>query len=179
MWLPCFPTLGWIRQVSLWYTAHCLLAYLLIAPAVCTASGLCTHTYTPFVIALLALASPIPQSLFNSHVPPPPGSAAGSAANSANGHAHPTQPQTANGGAHQPQPPPTPGLAPLEVAKQAYEILEPLDPRDSELLLVFSALMRVVARVSGPGCEEAVVDIGKWAVGLLLGRVAHAPEVGE
>ncbi len=44
---------------------------------------------------------------------------------------------------------------------------------------MFSALMRVVARVSGPGCEEAVVDIGKWAGGLLLGRVAHAPEVGK
>lgn len=55
---------------------------------------------------------------------------------------------------------------------QAYEILEPLQPRDSELLLVFAALMRVVARVSGPGCEEAVVEVGKWAVGLLIGRLS-------
>ncbi|KAG2440899.1 hypothetical protein HXX76_003752 [Chlamydomonas incerta] len=124
----------------------------------------------------LTVVSRTYQDLFDGHVPATPGSAAAAAANGTPGVA------AANG---------TPGVAaadgtapkagaggtePLAVAKQAYEILEPLQPRDSELLLVFAALMRVVARVSGPGCEEAVVEVGKWAAALLIGRLSGLVE---
>ncbi|KAG2493410.1 hypothetical protein HYH03_008535 [Edaphochlamys debaryana] len=99
------------------------------------------------------------RDLFASQVPPPPTPT-------------PSQASSRSG-------PPGSTEASLEAARQAYEILEPLAPRDSELLLVFAALMRVVARVSGPGCEEAVVEVGKWAVGLLLGRLANMAEAEE
>ncbi|GIL44468.1 hypothetical protein Vafri_1913 [Volvox africanus] len=67
----------------------------------------------------------------------------------------------------------------LEYARQAYEILEPLEPPDSELLLLFAAMLRVVARGSGPGSEDAVVEVGKWATGLLLGKLSRFPEAEE
>jgi hypothetical protein len=52
-----------------------------------------------------------------------------------------------------------------------------MQPRDAELLLLFATLVRVVARSSGPGCEPAVVEVGKWVLRLLLGRLAHVQEV--
>ncbi|KAG2450553.1 hypothetical protein HYH02_005054 [Chlamydomonas schloesseri] len=126
----------------------------------------------------LTVVSKTYQDLFDGHVPATPGSAAAAAANgtpgvAAAGHTNGAHAASADGKAPKAG---AGGTEPLAVAKQAYEILEPLQPRDSELLLVFAALMRVVARVSGPGCEEAVVEVGKWAVGLLLGRLAGLME---
>ncbi|PNW80650.1 hypothetical protein CHLRE_07g325724v5 [Chlamydomonas reinhardtii] len=118
----------------------------------------------------LTVVSKTYQDLFEGHVPATPGSAAAAVANGTPGAANGTHaPAPADGEAPKAG---AGGTEPLAVAKQAYEILEPLQPRDSELLLVFAALMRVVARVSGPGCEEAVVEVGKWAVGLLIGRLS-------
>ncbi|KXZ56447.1 hypothetical protein GPECTOR_1g40 [Gonium pectorale] len=98
------------------------------------------------------------QSLFDGHRPATPGSERSAA--------------TAGAAGGSP--------ASLELARQAYEVLEALAPRDSELLLLFAALLRVAARGSGPGCEEPLVAVGKWAVGLLLGPVvAKSPEAEE
>ncbi|GFR47125.1 hypothetical protein Agub_g8812 [Astrephomene gubernaculifera] len=113
------------------------------------------------------------QDLFDSHVPAPPGSRRASAAGedgiSGGGGGGNSSSSVAPGGSD----------ASLELARQAYDTLEPLQPRDSELLLLFASMMRVVARVSGPGCEEAMVEVGKWAVGLLLGKLASMPEAQE
>lgn len=72
-----------------------------------------------------------------------------------------------------------PGPEPAQF-QQALKLLEPIPAADQELLLLFSSLLRHVALASGPGCEEHVVVIARWVVGLLLGRqLAGHPDAME
>lgn len=67
----------------------------------------------------------------------------------------------------------------VQVASAAY-LMSPLSASDQELLLLMAAMMRFVARASGPGCEEDLVAIGRWVVRLMLGRSrAVAPRLEE
>lgn len=49
------------------------------------------------------------------------------------------------------------------------QVLSPLPPRDSELFLILSALLRTTASASAPGCESDMVGCSTWAATLLLG----------
>ncbi|GIM00504.1 hypothetical protein Vretimale_5305 [Volvox reticuliferus] len=117
------------------------------------------------------------QDLFNGQMPAPP-SRPSTADGNANENDSGAPAAGATGGAAAPGGGPIPAVS-LEYARQAYEILEPLEPPDSELLLVFAAMLRVVARGSGPGSEDAVVEVGKWATRLLLGKLSRLPEAEE
>jgi protein tyrosine phosphatase domain-containing protein 1 len=48
----------------------------------------------------------------------------------------------------------------VQVASAAY-LMSPLSAADQELLLLMAAMVRYVARASGPGCEEDLVAIGR------------------
>eukprot|EP00195_Chlamydomonas_chlamydogama_P007117 CAMPEP_0202895358 /NCGR_PEP_ID=MMETSP1392-20130828/4583_1 /ASSEMBLY_ACC=CAM_ASM_000868 /TAXON_ID=225041 /ORGANISM="Chlamydomonas chlamydogama, Strain SAG 11-48b" /LENGTH=882 /DNA_ID=CAMNT_0049580345 /DNA_START=176 /DNA_END=2821 /DNA_ORIENTATION=- len=72
----------------------------------------------------------------------------------------------------------TPG-GELAAMQQCADLLRALPPQDQELLLLFAALMRHCVRASGPGCEAAIVEIGRWAVSLLLGKLAQKPAAIE
>ncbi|KAG1660568.1 hypothetical protein FOA52_005104 [Chlamydomonas sp. UWO 241] len=62
----------------------------------------------------------------------------------------------------------------------AAHVLSPLPPPDQELLLLMAAMMRHVARASGGrGCEDAMVEVGRWCVRLLLGRALAAEAAAE
>lgn len=57
--------------------------------------------------------------------------------------------------------------------------LAPLAARDHELLVLFSAMLREVAKASAPGCEEELVRICRWLVQLLLSHLASKPAAEE
>ncbi|GLI65552.1 hypothetical protein VaNZ11_009114 [Volvox africanus] len=130
----------------------------------------------------LSVISQSYRDLFNGQMPAPPSrpstaDGSGNANVNENGGAG-NAAATCNGSAAAAGGVPIPAIS-LEYARQAYEILEPLETPDSELLLVFAAMLRVVARGSGPGSEDAVVEVGKWATGLLLGKLSRVPEAEE
>ncbi|EFJ43833.1 hypothetical protein VOLCADRAFT_96011 [Volvox carteri f. nagariensis] len=134
-----------------------------------SAGGGAEPTLTPSCLSVISRSY---LGLFNGHMPAPPSSGRPSLSADGNNGRGAENGITAVPAAAASSPS-------LEYARQAYEILEPLEPRDSELLLVFAAMLRVVARGSGPGSEDAVVVIGKWATRLLLGKLSRSPEAEE
>lgn len=72
-----------------------------------------------------------------------------------------------------------PGVPENTQVASAMHTLAPLAARDHELLVLFSAVLREVAKASAPGCEEELVHICRWLVQLLLSRLASKPTAEE
>ncbi|KAG1660567.1 hypothetical protein FOA52_005103 [Chlamydomonas sp. UWO 241] len=69
---------------------------------------------------------------------------------------------------------PTPGVQHSSQMAAAAHVLSPLPGPDQELLLLCAALLKHVARASGPGCERDLVAINRWVSRLLLGSTLSA-----